>query len=50
MLCKGVPWNVIFGDDYPELTNAERVAFLIMIGEADGGEFDWQSLSWKERK
>jgi hypothetical protein len=27
----------------------ERLAWCVIIGEQNGGEFDWKSLRWKER-
>jgi hypothetical protein len=32
------------------LSNDMRVGFLIILGELDGGEFDWGSGNWRERK
>ncbi len=40
----------MFGDQFEgPLSNAERVAFLVIIGENEGGALDWSSMSWKER-
>jgi hypothetical protein len=35
----GVPWDVALG-----WSPARRLAALIVIGEADGGKFDWAGL------
>jgi len=40
-----IPWDVAFS-----LSNDERVAFLIIMGENDGGTFDWTSCKWEEKK
>jgi hypothetical protein len=40
----GIPFDVAFS-----LPNDERVAWLIICREADGQNFDWNSLSWKRR-
>jgi hypothetical protein len=50
LVSEGIPWNVVFGDhNTPPLTNAERTAMLIMLGEYRGGEFDWSTQSWRKR-
>jgi hypothetical protein len=41
----GVPWDVAWG-----MSPARRLATLVVSGELDGGEFDWDRLRWKERK
>jgi hypothetical protein len=40
----GVPFDVAFS-----LTNNVRVAWLVIMGELDGGEFNWSSLRWNEK-
>jgi hypothetical protein len=32
------------------LSNDMRVAFLVILGDLDGGVFDWSSGTWKERR
>lgn len=41
----GIPFDVAFS-----LTNDTRVAWNIICGEIDGGEFDWSALEFKKRK
>jgi len=31
------------------LDPAERLAFLVILGEQNGNEFNWEALSWKKR-
>lgn len=51
LVSEGVPWHVVFGDqNTPPLSNSERTAMLIMLGEYRGGEFDWGAQRWRERK
>jgi hypothetical protein len=38
-----VPFDVAFS-----LPAAERLAFIVAIGELDGRHFDWRGLAWKE--
>jgi hypothetical protein len=40
-----VPFDVAFC-----LSPEERLAFVVALGRLDGGEFDFTSLRWKERK
>lgn len=40
----GIPTGIT-QDDWTDL---ERTAAIIIIGEMDGGEFDWATLSWKK--
>jgi hypothetical protein len=40
-----VPFDVAFS-----LPLEERVAFVVALGRLDGGEFDFATLRWKERK
>jgi hypothetical protein len=37
----GVPWELV-----KEMDRIERAAWLIVIGENDGGRFDFKSWSW----
>lgn len=41
----GVPFDVAFS-----VSNDMRVAWLIIFGEIDGGEFDWGAITWKKRE
>jgi hypothetical protein len=51
----GVPFRVAFGigadewDDF-QLESVERTAASIIFSELDGSEFDWRTMTWKERK
>ena len=38
----GVPFDVAFSLD-PD----ERLAWVVVFGTLDGGEFDWQAREWK---
>lgn len=42
---QGIPFDVAFS-----LSNNERVAWLIICGEIDGGEFDWSTGNWRDRR
>jgi len=37
-----VPFDVAFS-----LSEDERLAFVVVLGELDGRSFDWQALRWK---
>jgi hypothetical protein len=39
-----VPFDVAFS-----LPPEDRLAWVVALGTLDGGEFDWQTMSWKER-
>jgi len=45
MVKNGVPFDVAMS-----MTEEVRLAWVITLGEQDGGEFDYSSMSWKERK
>jgi hypothetical protein len=32
------------------MSRGERLAWIVAFGEAEGGEFDWQAMRWRERK
>ena len=40
-----MPFDVAFS-----LSPEERLAFVVVLGRLDGGEFDFAALRWKERK
>ena len=40
----GVPFDVAFS-----LPADERLAWVVVFGTLDGGEFDFVSMRWKER-
>jgi hypothetical protein len=42
---RGVPFDVAFS-----LSNDERVAWIIIYGEIDGGIFNWQTGQWEKPK
>ena len=45
-LCRnGVPFDVAFS-----LTPDERLAWVVALGRLDGNEFDFTTMSWKERR
>jgi hypothetical protein len=39
-----VPFDVAFS-----LDAEERLAWIVVLGRLDGGEFDFATLSWKDR-
>jgi hypothetical protein len=41
----GVPYDRAFAMEADELA-----AHVIVFGQLDGGEWDWSSMRWKERK
>lgn len=42
----GVPYDVAFS-----LDPTTRLAYVVILGEADSGhDFDWGTMTWKERK
>jgi hypothetical protein len=41
----GVPWNLVKGMD-----RVDRAAWLIVIGENSGNEFDFKGWAWRDRK
>lgn len=43
-LCRnGVPFDIAFS-----LAPEDRLAWIIALGRLDGGEFDFETYSWKE--
>ena len=45
LLTRGVPFDIAFS-----LSNDERVAWLIIMGELEGGVFNWTTGQWEQRK
>lgn len=41
----GVPYDVAFS-----LPAEERVAYMIIFGELEGGKFDWARMDWEKPK
>ncbi|MDA8230743.1 MAG: hypothetical protein M0006_05340 [Magnetospirillum sp.] len=41
----GVPFDVALS-----LSPADVLAFSIIFGQMDGGEWDWGRMTWRERK
>jgi hypothetical protein len=41
---KGIPFDVAFS-----LDDEMRMAWVVIFGTHDGGEFDWTTMSWKKR-
>ena len=39
-----MPFDVAFS-----LPEDERLAFIVAIGTLDGREFDWSSVTWKDK-
>lgn len=39
----GVPWAEAWG-----MSSARRYALIVVGGELDGGEFDWNAQRWRE--
>jgi hypothetical protein len=51
LIKQGVPWKVVFGEELSgPLSNDERLAYLIMFGEMDGGTFNWSTGKWEKPK
>lgn len=44
LLSKGVPFDVAFS-----LDATMRLAWCVVLGELDGGTFDWNRLEWDKR-
>jgi hypothetical protein len=42
---KGVPWDVAW-----DLPPDEALAYTVILGEYEGGVFDWQRMKWKDPK
>lgn len=32
------------------MSPARRLAFIVILGELDGGKFDWKRLRWQQRE
>lgn len=45
LVCNGIPFDVAFS-----LPDLERTAFSIVFSEFEGNEFDFNAMSFKERK
>lgn len=45
LIKNGVPEEIAW-----ELTPSERLARIVVFGQLDGGDFDWDRLKWKEPK
>lgn len=41
----GVPWDVAMSID-----EVEAFAYCIILGEMEGGKYDWDSMKWQEKK
>jgi hypothetical protein len=37
-------------EEIGHLTEAEILAFSVAFGEIEGGEWDWQSMCWREKE
>lgn len=44
LIRNGVPFDVAHS-----LGSAERLAYIVAFGEAEGGEFDWSQMRWVKR-
>ncbi len=42
LVMHGVPFDVAFA-----LDPAEMLAWTVIIGEANGGRFDWDAMTWR---
>jgi len=40
-----VPFDVAFS-----LAPDERLAWVVALGQLDGAEFDWPTMTWKDRR
>ena len=45
LVSKGVPFDVAFS-----LDDVMRTAWCIILGTHDGGEFLWESMSWRRKE
>ncbi len=45
LLDAGVPWDIAFS-----LDASERMGLIVICGEIKGGVFDWDAMSWKDKK
>jgi len=45
LVSKGVPWHVI-----EEMDDVEEIAWYVAMGEIEGSEFDWNSMSWRKKE
>lgn len=43
-MSKGVPYDVAMS-----MSPARRLAFIVLIGEAEGGHYDWRRMAWEKR-
>lgn len=41
----GVPYDVAF-----EMSDAERLAHVVVLGEFEGNKFDWRRVRWEPQK
>lgn len=39
----GVPWDVAMA-----MKRSSRWAFLVMFGELNGDQFNWEAMAWRE--
>ena len=44
-MTKGVPFDVAFS-----LDPTDRMAWTIIIGELEGGQWDWSGMAWKKQE
>lgn len=50
LLKHGVPWDQVFGRRDRPLTRVQRMAFVVAMGELEGGRYNWQTGSWEKPK
>lgn len=51
LIKSGVPYTVAFDGDAPTALNqTEKIAFTVIFGELEGGEFDWSTGRFKDLK
>ncbi len=41
----GVPWHIA-----ESLPPEERIAYAVVMGTFEGGNFDWDTLTWDRRR
>lgn len=41
---QGIPFNVAFSLEWHEI-----IGWLVILGELDGGVFDWNNMKWIEK-
>lgn len=45
LVSKGFPWDVAHS-----LDPVKRLAYCITLGQNDGGEWDWATMTWRPQR